>query len=29
MRTGLVGVQTDPQLAWFVLRASGLVLVVV
>ena len=29
MRTGLVGVQTDPQLAWFVLRASGLVLLVV
>lgn len=29
MRTGLVGGQTDPQFAWFVLRASGLVLVVV
>lgn len=29
MRTGLVGGQTDPQLTWFVLRASGLVLRVV
>lgn len=29
MRTRLVGGQTDPQLAWFVLRASRLVLRVV
>ncbi len=29
MSNGLVGIETDPQLAWFVLRASGLVLLVV